>query len=536
MNTLVITKFDGRLTRYSDGDINSGYAKYSTSHGYNPFVKPGNLTWMEQPSIIGEYLPTVAKVRVESNIVYTYVVDTDKNLRKIQVNDIGSQNPNYDSSSIITKFVASALGGNPPTFQYGPSMQFYGTSVLGASQKIFVGHDAGVTKVNFDGSSETVVTTLASSSIITNVPRPSAQFLGKTYWGNANNLIEIDSTETVTSHAKLSPGFPPGTYVRDMDVTPDGNYLQIIVSRLNPQILNTTTQDTVSLSSSDSYKFLWNGVDDGPTAYETYTGYSINSNTVFGQFNYTAGYDSDGTALYSGNKKIESLPNSISPNFAAMFSTGNMVGFASPEYDQPGSVLTGSLMLYGQYDQSQQAGLYRFLKLTANNNYDIISVPICLPVSNLFYGATDSGYSNNIVGVAKVYFSTFEIDNNSNNRSRLYKFTTVPIGLGSVLGGVYETQTQLFSKKVTVSEVRVYGEPWVTDNAFKVDLIGSNGNPITSGSYTFTVGDNINSGDDYAWYNPNISPTYALGLRITNVGVKNNVINKVEIDVNDSGK
>lgn len=538
---LIVTNFAGRLTRYVNGDINSGFAKYNTTYGNDPFSKPGNLTWMEQPTSILSRLITTAKTRNESFTTYVYGIDANKNLNKIQVNNTSTKNPNYDTSSILTTLTASVAGVSVPTFQYGPSLQFYGSSVLGASEKIFFGHDSGVSKVNTDGSGETVVTT-TPSSIVSFVPRPSATFLGKTYWGNGNNLIEIDSTETVTSYARLNPGFPIGSYVRDLDITPDGNYLQIIVSKLNPQILNTTVQNTTDLSSAESYKFLWNGIDDGITAYETYNGYTINANQVFGQFNYTLGYDSNGAALYEGNKKIESLPNSYSPNFAATYSSGNMVGFISPEYDASASVLTGSLMLYGQYDQNQPAGLYRLLRLNTGNNYEVVSNPICLPVTNLFHSFNSANYTNNIAGAAKLYFSTFEIDNNNNNRSGLFKFTTVPTGVSSIVSGVYETQTELLGEKVDLSTVYIYAEPWVEGNQFKVEIIGSDNNPIPNSDYTFGVGlasgtrqGPLTVGNDYAWYSPNCKPTYAIGLRITNQGSTNYVIHKVEINYGIGG-
>jgi len=108
--------------------------------------------------------------------------------------------------------------------------------------------------------------------------------------------------------------------------------------------------------------------------------------------------------------------------------------------------------------------------------------------------------------------------------------------LGTAIAGVYETQTQLFSKKVTVSEVRIYGEPWVTNNSFTVELIGSSGGVISGTSKTFTVGTNLTSGADFAWYSPAMQPTYAIGLRITNAGSVNNVITKVEIDTVPAGK
>jgi hypothetical protein len=106
---------------------------------------------------------------------------------------------------------------------------------------------------------------------------------------------------------------------------------------------------------------------------------------------------------------------------------------------------------------------------------------------------------------------------------------------------VYETQNQIFSKKITIKEVRVYTEPWVADNSFKVDLIGSSGDPMTNGSQTFTAQSSDMSapmyiGTDYAWWNPQIAPTYSLGVRVTNLGSENVVMTKIEIDYAIGGK
>ena len=364
MPTLTINNFQGRLTRYEKGDINSGFAKYSKTYGNDPFSDPGNLTWFEQPtridaaeSVITDLI-MAARPRLESGITYVYAIGHTGRLYKIQVNDPTTYNPDYDNPVLLATLTAES-----PTFKYGASIQFYGST-----EKIFIGHDRGVTKINFNGTSETFVGTQASYT--SSVPRPSVQFAGKLYFGNGTNLVEIDSTENVISYAKLSPAFPSGTQVRDIDVSPDGNYVQIIVSRIAQADMTVITQDTASLSSSDSYFMLWNGTDAGITTYNPYNAYSLNANTSFGNFSYTMGYDLGGAAMYSGGRKAISLPNSVSPNFGAMFSTGNLVGFAAPEQDS--SVLKGSLLVYGQYDNEIPEGLFRLFRISATTQTDKI--------------------------------------------------------------------------------------------------------------------------------------------------------------------
>jgi hypothetical protein len=503
--------------------------KYNTTYGNDPFTSPGNLTWFEAPtqidaagSVITDLI-MAARPRLESGITYVYAIGHTGRLYKIQVNDPTTYNPNYDNPVLLATLTAQS-----PTFKFGASIQFYG-----ATEKIFIGHDRGVTKINFNGTSETFVGT--QGSYISSVPRPSVNFLGKLYFGNGTNILEIDSTELVTDYTKLDPAFPSGTQVRDIDVSPDGTYAQIVVSRVAQNDMTTTTQDTASLSSGDSYMIYWNGIDTGYTSYNPFNTYSINANVSFGPFSYTMGYDLGGAAIYSGGNKVVSLPNSLSPNFNALFSTGNLMGFNSPETTT--DALQSSLMTYGAYDKEIPEGLFRFLRLSATSpETDIIQTPMCAIVSNLFYGSSSAGYSGNQVGSAKVYFSTLETSAAPTTAYNFYKFTTVPTGLGTAIGGVYETQNQLFSKKIKVAEVRFYTEPLVTNNSFKIELIGSNNEPITNSAQTFTVGTNVTSGDDYVWYSPQIEPTYSLGVRITNLGSANWVGTKFECDYTPGGK
>lgn len=536
MITLLIDQFNGRLTRQNIGLMESGLAKYGTSFGNDPFSNPGNLTWLEAPiqidpnaSVITDLI-MAARPRLESGITYVYAIGHTGRLYKIQVNDPTTYNPNYDNPVLL-----ATLAVNTPTFKYGSSIQFYG-----ATEKIYIGHDKGVTSINYDGTGEAFVGALGSWT--QNVPRPSVNFIGVTYWGNGANLAAIDSTATVTSYSKLSPGFPVGTYVRDLDVSPNGIYLQAIVSRLNSPDLTSASQDTTSLSSTDSYRFLWNGTDTGYTSFESYSGYSINSNISYGPYSYTMGYDLGGAALYTGNTKTISLPNSVSPNFEAMFSTGNLLGFGAPE--QSSNALAGAILTYGQYDNEVPLGLFRLLRKTATSpETDVVQLPVCLTVSNLFYGSSSAGYTNNQVGSAKIYFSTLETSSAPTTKYRFYKFTTVPTGLGTAIAGVYETQNQtsvrlfrnILKKKLKCTEVRVYVEPLVANNSFQIDLIGDDYTPIAGTTKVFTVGTNATVGDDRVAYNPSMAPTHSLGIRVSNLGSKNWVVDKIELDIDESG-
>lgn len=537
MITKVIDNFSGHLTRVNIGDMNSGLAKYTTSYGYDPFSSPQNLTWLEAAtqidaagSVITDLI-VAARPRLESGITYVYAVGHTGRVYKIQVNDPSAHNPNLDNATLL-----ATLSINSPTFKYGSSIQFFGTT-----EQLFICHDLGVTSLHFDGTSEAFVGTL--NSYTANVPRPSVQFLGVLYVGNGVNLVAIAAAGTVSTYAQLNPALPTGTFIRDMDITPNGRYVEMVVSWVNSQDLTSTTQDTTSLSSSDSYIFLWNGTDPGYTAYSTFGGYSIGTNITFGKHTYSIGYDLGGAAIYTGGAKLLTLRNSIQPAINALMSTGNLLGFGSPETNS--SKLQANIMFYGQYDAENKAGLYRFLRMLATSpQTDILQIPVCLVVSNLFYGSSSAGYTNNQVGSAKLYFSTLETSSAPTTKYRFYKFTTVPTGTGTSIGGVYETQNEtsvrlfrnIIKRRLTVSEVRFYCQPLVTNNSFQIDIIGSGGTPINNSTDTFTAGTGpATVGATIIKYNPQITPSYSLGLRITNKGSANMIFEKIEMDIDEAG-
>lgn len=530
--TKIIDNFSSHLTRNDIGQVDSSLAKYSTTFGADPFSNITSLTWLEAPTQIDPNALVVTDLimaqlpRLENGITYVYAIGHLGRLYKIQVNDPTTYNPNYDNPVLLT-----TLAINSPTFKYGSSIQFYG-----ATEKLYIGSDMGVTSVNFDGTGEAFVGTLGSWT--QNVPRPSVNFQGVTYWGNGNNIAAIDSTATVTTYTKLSPSFPTGTFVRDLDVSPDGIYTQIVVSQIPAADMTSTTQDTNSLSSAPSYRFLWNGTDMGYTSFESYNAYSLTSNITFGPYSYTMGYDLGGAAVYTDGSKIISLPLSLSPNFGAMFSTGNLMGFGAPE--TVGNVLQGSILLYGQYDFEVSTGLYRFLRVAASApQTDIIQMPVCTIVSNVFYGSSSAGYAGNQVGSAKLYFSTLETSAAPTTKYKLYKFTTVPTGLGTAIQGVYETQNEtsfklfrsVLKNKLTIREVRIFTQPLVANNSFQFDLIAVDGSVIPGTTEVFTVGSGPTvAGETVVKTTPQMSPVPALGVRITNLGTVNWVCTKIELD------
>lgn len=533
VNTLVVNNFRGSMTSSPNGDINSGQTYITNTFANQPFAagRYGQLSWVEEGvqidsagSVITDLIMD-GKERVESGILYVYAIGHTGRLYKIQVNDPTTFNPDYDNPVLL-----AALSVNSPTFTRGGFIQFYG-----ATEKIYIGHDKGVTSINFDGTSEAFVGLLGSWT--QNVPRPLRQFIGILYIGNGSNIAAIDTTATVTSYTRLSPGFPTNSQVRDMDVTSDGNYLQAVVSTLPMHDITAATQNTSSSASATSYIFKWNGTDPGYTAFDTFPTFSLTANLMFQNYQYTFGYDQFGMAVFNPTEKILTVTEETAPLPNAVSSTGNMVTWMAPLFYAGNTEMTYGV--YGSMDFELSGYWSTFGQVATGTETDIVQCPWQLPVSNFGVGASSNGYADNVFSNAKIYYSTLETSAAPTTKYKLYKWNPGDVRGNAFAEAVYQTQTQLFSKKIQVKQVRIYTEPLVTNNSFSIGLIGPggtlSGTPMTNGSSTFTVGTNVTAGQDYIWWNPAVAPTYALGLLITNLGNANWFCNKIEVDYTGGG-
>lgn len=535
VQTKVIDNFYGSMTPYIYGDLNSGRTNATEVFAHDPWGSPGNLTWYEEPELIDPDSAVITdaimagKARVESGILYVYAIGHLGRLYKIQVNDPSTYNPSYDNPTLVT-----TLTVNSPTFTRGGFIDFFG-----ATEKIYIGHDKGITSINYDGTGEAFVGVLGTWT--QNVPRPLLQFLGKLYAGNGKNIAEIDSTATVTTYTKLSPAFPDTSQVRDLDITPDGNYLQAVVADQALGDITATTTPTAIVNPSNSYVFLWNGTDLGYSSFKIYPGIVLTASARFGDFQYFFGYDFRGGGVWNSSQKlISSSPFSgygESPMPNAVAGPANLITWVTTlPFD---GHLEALYSVFGTISEFEyESGYWSPLDIFATEpETDVIRIPCQIVVSNFARGASSNGYTDQIFGIPRIYVSTIETSSAPTTKYRLYKWNSAPSGLGTATeGAIYQTQTQPFSKKVQIKEVRVYGKSWVTGNSFTIDLIGSSEEPITGGSYTFAVGSTLTSGQDYAWYNPQMAPTYALAIRITNNGTVNHVITKIEVDYDDGGK
>ena len=537
LQTLEIVNFGGRLTRAKNGTLDSGFAKFSTSFGYDPFTKPGQLTWLEAPvDISGSTITDLivaAKPRFEpaSSALFIYALGSGKRLYKIQPNSIS--NPNLDTPSLIGTLVNGSAN-------FGASMEFYG-----ATEKIYIGLDDRVTSINFDGSGEATVG--VAGDYVAGRYRPVIQFIGKVIFGNGNNIGAIDSTGTVISsivsgqYQQLSPSLPPETNVTDLDVSPDGNYLYITTSGTQNENIATISSDRQAAAAGIGNIFQWNGIDAGITAAKTIPSYAVTALQTYLDNNNFFSNDSFGASLSNGSAKIVSLPNNKSPFANATLVNGNFISWIAPEITPDGTGMVGSMYYYGQLDEQGQKGLYRMLRYsTTLSNGFVYQTPINLLTNNHYSTVNNAITSVVTLGYGKHYFSVFDT-NNSTNKYTLQRFLVTPTGSGTPQAGVYETQNQLFSKRISLSSIRVYTEPTATGNGFQLDIIGSDGNVVTNGTfnYTYSAGTDVTllqGALERINFNTNVKNLYSFGVRITNTGSTNMTINKIEVDWEQSGK
>lgn len=529
VETKVINNFNGRLTRYRDGDMNSGFGNFYSTWGCDTFVRSGTLTFMEQAtSIKGSVITDLimaGKLRVENGITYMYAIGHNKRLYKIQVNNLSTKNPDYDNPVLL------ATLANNQTFLYGGSLDFF----QGTSEKIWIGHDTGITKINFDGSGETNFT----SGWTPNVPRQQAQFVGLLIFTDGANLATVDSTETVITHTKLSPGFPANSQARDLDVTPDGRFLVATVTRNLLGNMTSVQPDTNAIASMPSMLVYWNGSDTGATSFISFPSFSQTAYQTFSSFEYVFGYQTGG-CMFGTPKKVlvvDEFTNPPLPN--AVGASGDFLGWATTTFDLTTRRQNAVLSLYGTIDAETPIGHYRqLIKTSTLENGDVVRVPFYSTVSAFADAPLSSGYTTapfNLMGTGKTYFSTIEY-NGTDTSYGFWMFKNVQSYLTNANTGVYETQHQGFGKKIKPVEVRAYYEPvgaLVGGVSFKIDLIGIDGSVLTGGTSTITPS---SATQDASSFNPTVGATSVLGLRITNVGIYTPYIHRVEIDYSPFGE
>lgn len=542
IKTIVIENFTGSLTRKLNGPLDSGLAKFTTSFGYDPFTKPGNLTWFEQPSSIAGISDLIVdtKPRFEggSSTTFIYALGNTGNLYKIQPNSI--TNPNLDS---VIGIASVKSGGN--TYNFGGSLEFFGST-----EKIYAGGDKQVNSINFDGTSDAVVGSAANYTA--NRYRPLSQFIGYLSFGNGTNIGLIDSTGTVISsivsshYEQLSPTLPPETNVTDTDVSVDGNYLNITTSGVANEQIATVSSDRQAAAGSQGGIYYWNGTDKGITSYKTIPSYAVTAMQGYLDNNYFFENDSFGASVSDGSKKKISLFNMKSAFANATTTNGNFLSWIAPELTPNGQGMSGSMFYYGQLDEDNPVGLWRVMKYTSSlSNGFVYQTPTNVLTNNKYSTVNNAVTSIVTLGYGKHYFSTFEVNTSnfsvSATTAKLYKFLITSTGTGVPQLGVFETQNQLWRKKSAIKQIRIYCEPMVAGNGFQIDCIASDGSVMTNGTfnYAFTAGSDptlVQGSLDRINWNPSMNDFFSVGIRVTNTGTTNMTIKKIEVDVAPSGK
>ena len=549
--TLELTNFGGRLTRINNGKIDSGLAKFDSSFGYNPFIKPGQLTWFRSLGNLGNFGATGLFIagcsRIESGVLQNYVLTSSGEIAKMTAEGAGGSFLTFSGNS------TTHLSLGSPTFNYGGDICFFG-----ATDTLYIAHDKGVTKCKTDGSAETQVGTWDATHFTPITSRRCFYpFVSKLsgyclYVANSepsvtysNNLAEVSSAGTVNSYNILSPALPVGSYIKDLDISSDLTYLLISSSTIPSELL-APVNDGLNSGSGESYLLKWNGADTGVTTGTALPSFSMSALQTFGNNQMMFMYDSLGASLYDGAQKILTMRNNKSPFPPAVCSTGNFVSWTSPDvYLNPDTgvyKMYGSMYYYGSLN-GETIGLYRMFRQTSNQVGGVIyQMPYNQFTTSRFISVdTTPTISEKSNGTHMISFIDYSGSGGSTVNNLWIFYSSPPDINNSPILGVYETQTELFSKRISLSGIRVYTEPTATGNGFQLDLIGSDKKIITNGTfnYSYSAGTDITQLQgalERINFNTNCKNLYALGLRITNTGTSNMTINKIEVDYTESGK
>lgn len=532
IKTLVIDKFNGRLTRARDGDINSGMANFYSSWGYDAQQFTGTLAFSEGATDITKGVITDCvmsqRVRVESGVTYCYAIGHLGRLYKIQVNDPTTKNPDYDTPVLL----ATLSSGQ--TFHFGASLDFYQSSI---AEKIWIGHDKGITSIKFDGTTETNFT----SGWTPDVPRQQIQFTGSIYFTDGANLAQIGAAETVLTHTALNPGFPANSQARDIDVTADGRYVVTVVTRNPLGDMLASTPDTGSIAAMPSMLVYWNGTDTAASSSTNFPSFSMSAYQTFASYEYLFGYQVGGAMFGTPSKVImvDEFTNAPLPN--AIASSGDYVGWATTIFNVATGHTSALVALYGTLEEPIPVGYYRqLIKPSTLTNGDVVRIPSFSAISLFANAGSSSGYTTpplNLYGTGKSYFSTVEYDG-VNTVYGFYMFKDVISYLTPTNAGVYETQHQVFSRQIKPTQVRVYYEPTGALSAgvsFKIDLIGIDGSVLPGGSYTLSTSNQMTPTSVVTQYSAQVGATPVLGVRVTNIGIYTPYIHRIEVDYTSYG-
>lgn len=246
--------------------------------------------------------------------------------------------------------------------------------------------------------------------------------------------------------------------------------------------------------------------------------------------------------MLGNTKKVLIVDEFASPPLPnAVGSSGDFLGWATVTFNLTTRNTDALLSLYGTIDAESPFGHYRqLIQPSTLDGGDVVRIPFFAPTSSFVNAGLSSGYTTapfNMIGTGKTYFSTLEYDGVDTSYG-FWMFKNVSSYLTFAGNGVYETQHQVFSKKVKPIEVRIYYEPTgalVAATSFKIDLVGIDGAVLSGGTYTFSSANQITATSNTGLYPTTVGATPVIGLRITNVGLYTPYIHRVEIDITQFG-
>lgn len=514
------------LTRFEIGTLDSGFTKYQKTWGGQTFFNPPELSFLESPVMVSSTdlttsdLVVCSKARVESGITYVYAVTHTAKLLKIQCNTISPPSPNNETITLL-----ATLTQGSPTFKFGSSIIF-----AGATEKIYIGHDTGLTSINFDGTGETFIGSTDSSHWIANVPRMGQLFAQFIYYTNGTNLAQFSiASNIVTNYAQLNPGFLANYQARDIRVTSDGRYMVTVISRTPQSDITSGTIDTTLVGSTDSYLVYWNGSDAGSSSFTNIPSFAGTAYYTFNNSEYSFGSDALGGCLYMPLTKELTLFGDDSPLPNAIGASGNMVGWGTSRFDINTFTRYASIYIFGQNEREIPQGLYRLMRFSATSpQTDIIRFPMILIGTGIEWTALYD-FPNPAFGNGKVYFSTVEYNGVGSPAYRFYRVSLIPLGLDPTMtGATLETQTEIFSpKRVQCSEMRIYIKP-TAGTSFQINLIGAD----QGIAFSQTVSPLVT--DDLIKLNPQMKPLSACAVQLVNMGTGTTspTFTKIELDFN----
>lgn len=518
-----LATWDGNLTRKGFGTMNSGLARLGKTFGTNPFFNPGVLSFNEVPTNLDPTHATVTDLvvsmatNVESGILYQYGVDRSGTVYKI--------NTTTDAIVVVTNALSITL-------KYGGGLKIVES---GTTQYLVISHDTGALYCKLDGTSPTAIT---GPTWTTNAPHPiSDEFAGNLYIGNAYNLVQwsIASLAT-TSNSVLSPTAPINYTMVSLAVDGEGRYLRISITT-QTNFTDVITQDPTSIQQVPLTRTLyWNGVDPTYDSFDPFNQSNNTSSYSFAGMDINFGADWFSSAVYANSQGTVSKPAALPfvrpPLQGAITSSGELLIFATPYYVQ-GSWRCG-IFHFGTLDDQDQPTLGCDIAISPTTDNTICTQVGALALAQNRVLKSDG----TVLANSKFYVSTYETGGTS--KANLYSFNLTP-GLGSLSGGVYETEKEKFTLPQQITRVLFCILPSAVNVSFQFDLIDTDDSIPNDGTfnYAYAAGtdETLNQGvQEFIEWTPDLKKFNGLGARLTNTGTAQPGIVQIFIETKDADK